>query len=419
MFSRQCWNQSDALPAATAVYFTACCRDSSAALRAVFECRSPRNESARAVQEVLQAGVESYRQSAGGRLGESTRTDEVVSSQSLRIVDVRAFSRSLRYPSTLEIVISQLQQTAGSMATFLYGHGNFLYGHGNFRTLFLGFFGGGLVGHAGDAVFVVLDTRACSPDTGFPSHTGGPVMLVFTSAAELQCYLELLLQGEGGRNISDIDWQASFLEVVPPETSESNTSGRAIGSVDSFLHDAESSPSAAWLGSAHADTPDSNDGGVHIAVPEPLVSMDDVVSGHSSSSSTPSEMEELEQFMTRSSMDDDFMDPLQASMNRSSLDDLEDVLPCLDHAEAPCSLERSVQAAIQLETAKQADMAAWQAEMNARMHKSREEHERRQRTRRHSHHSHSQHPHSPPQQHATQHPAHQDSREPTALQNHE
>ena len=39
-------------------------------------------------------------------------------------------------------------------------------------------------------------------------------------------------------------------------------------------------------------------------------------------------------------------------------------------------LEHSVQQAIEVETAKQASMMAWESQMNARMLKSRQEHER-------------------------------------------
>eukprot|EP01048_Picozoa_sp_COSAG05_P024805 COSAG05_NODE_6009_length_1041_cov_1.447983_2_plen_303_part_01 len=156
------------------------------------------------------------------------------------------------------------------------------------------------------------------------------------------------------------------------------------------------SPAKVWLGNSAAGTPDNVDASVSIPVPEVLhTTMDSCIDGSVADpppSSTPmlSDMEQLEQFMQRNSLDDDDKESLRANkmrgMNRSSLDDLEDVLPSLDPAESPCSLEHSVQEAIQLENAKQEDMAAWQAEMSARMHKSREEHERRQRMRQHSHH---------------------------------
>jgi hypothetical protein len=77
---------------------------------------------------------------------------------------------------------------------------------------------------------------------------------------------------------------------------------------------------------------------------------------------------------------------LEVSMKRGSLDELDQVLPPL-MADTP-PLEQSVQEAINVETAKQAAMMDWQSQMNARMLKSRQEHERKQRLQAHA----SQHP---------------------------
>jgi hypothetical protein len=360
-------NASGYVCAAMAVHFSSSCR----------EGRSPRSESAETMQQnVLQVGVEAYRRSVAGELDRSTSMDEVVGDdvlgQSLRIVDIRAFSRSLRYPSTLDTVISQLEHAPGSMATFLYGHGSFRDIDRTGSTLFIGYFG--------ESTFVVLDPRTCNSETGFPSRSGNPAMLVLLSAAELHEYLLQLLRGEGAQDTTAVDWQASFLEVVPAETLSHGMEKVSAPSVglggDPWLPaSSRASNNCARLPAPPVATPQADPISPGRKVHDALVD--------SAVNATSSEMEHLERSMKRSSLDDD---SLEASMQRSSLDGLEDVLPSLG-TDCP-SLEQSVQEAIEQETAKQASMDAWQAQMNSRMLKSRQEHERRQRLRQHQHASH-------------------------------
>ena len=369
--SNEAINASGYVCAAMAVHFSASCR----------ERRSPRNESADHIQrEVLQVGVDAYRRSSAGEQGEPTRMDEVVADeflgQSLRIVDVRAFSRSLRYPSTLDIVVSQLEQSPGGMATFLYGHANFRDIQRTGATLFIGHFG---KNSDGESIFVAMDPRSCHSDTGFPDLRGNPAMLVFLSAAELRQHLETLLRGEGGDDLSIVDWQASFLEALPAEA----PGPAATSSME------ESDPwFAATAGPIDApeclelDAPPSLDVELPAEQSEgpgtPKAA--EGVSRDSVESAVCCEMDELEEQLKRSSLDED---SLEVSMQRTSLDDLDEVLPPLAPAtEAP--LEHSVQQAIEVETAKQASMMAWESQMNARMLKSRQEHERRQRLKKHA-----------------------------------
>ena len=356
--------------AAMAVHFTESCE----------QRRSPRRESAEEIQSaVLQAGVDAYRSSSGAEQGELTRMDEVVADdfmgKSLRIVDVRAFSRSLRYPSTLDIVVSQLQQAPGSMATFLYGHGNFRDIQRTGSTLFIGYFGSN---SDGESIFVAMDPRLCHHETGFPhDHCGNPAMLVFLSSTELRQHLHTLLRGDaGGDDASIVDWQASFLEVLQPAESMRSSIGEA-----SALFVTDEDP---WYASAAIDAPD-------LQLDAPTVDVDTHTDGQADGLGTPTvsrfsvesapcdDMDELEEQLKRSSLDEDSR---EASMKRCSLDELDQVLPPL-MAETP-PLVQSVQEAINVETAKQAAMMDWQTQMNARMLKSRQEHERKQRLHAHA-----------------------------------
>eukprot|EP01050_Picozoa_sp_SAG11_P050123 SAG11_NODE_27756_length_329_cov_0.986957_1_plen_109_part_11 len=65
---------------------------------------------------------------------------------------------------------------------------------------------------------------------------------------------------------------------------------------------------------------------------------------------------------------------------RFSFDDLEAMLPSLDNVSAtPPPLTEDVQQSIDHECRKQAHEMAWQTEMNAKVLRSRQEHERRRR----------------------------------------
>ncbi len=364
-------NAGSHICAAMAVHFTESCE----------QRRSPRRESADEIQSaVLQAGVDAYRSSSGADQGELTRIDEVVTDdvmgKSLRIVDVRAFSRSLRYPSTLDIVVSQLEQAPGSMATFLYGHGNFRDIQRTGSTLFIGYFGSN---SDGESIFVAMDPRLCNHETGFPQeHFGNPAMLVFLSSAELRQHLHTLLRGDAdGDDVSIVDWQASFLEVLQPAEAMRSSIGEA-----SALFVTDEDP---WYASAAIDAPG-------LQLDAPAVDVTGHVDEHDDDLGTPTvsrcslesvpcdDMDELEEQLQRSSLDEETS--LEVSMKRGSLDELDQVLPPL-MADTP-PLVQSVQEAINVETAKQAAMMDWQTQMNARMLKSRQEHERKQRLKAHA-----------------------------------
>lgn len=372
VFEDDVTNAGSHICAAMAVHFTESCE----------QRRSPRNESADEIQgAVLQAGVDAYRRSSGGEQGELTRMDEVVADdflgKSLRIVDVRAFSRSLRYPSTLDIVVSQLEQAPGTMATFLYGHGNFRDIERTGSTLFIGYFGSN---SDGESIFVAMDPRLCHHETGFPhENCGNPAMLVFLSSAELRQHLHTLLRGDAGDDdVSIVDWQASFLEVLQPAESMRGSIGEA-----SALFVTDEDP---WYASAAIDAPDM------LQLDAPTVGGDQhddeqddglgtpTVSRFSVESAPCDDMGELEEQLKRSSLDED--SSLEVSMKRGSLDELDQVLPPLMDDAPP--LEQSVQEAIDVETAKQAAMMDWQSQMNSRMLKSRQEHERKQRQQAHA-----------------------------------
>jgi hypothetical protein len=62
-------------------------------------------------------------------------------------------------------------------------------------------------------------------------------MLVFLSAVELHQYVQNLLRGADGEDISAVDWQASFLEVVPAETSLSGISAAVSAECPAFEND--------------------------------------------------------------------------------------------------------------------------------------------------------------------------------------
>ena len=364
VFEDEVTNASSHICAAMAVHFTESCE----------QRRSPRNESADHIQNaVLQAGVEAYRRSSEGEQGEMTRMDEVVAEdfmgKSLRIVDVRAFSRSLRYPSTLDIVVSQLEQQPGSMATFLYGHGNFRDIERTGSTLFVGYFGSN---SDGESIFVAMDPRLCHHETGFPQEHGNPALCVFLSSAELRQHLHTLLReaGGGGDDVSIVDWQASFLEVLQPAEAMRGSIGDA-----SALFVSDEDP---WYASAAIASPDV----LQLDAP-PALNVDDdeddglgtpTVSRFSIESALCDDMEELEEQLKRSSLDEE---PADVYMKRGSLDELDQVLPPLTADTPP--LEHSVQEAIEVETAKQVAMMDWQSQMNARMLKSRQEHERQRR----------------------------------------
>jgi hypothetical protein len=369
-------NASGYACAAMALHFSNCCA----------ERRDPCAESAATIEaEVLRLGVERYNQNhfggagrQGGEQSSSTRMDEVVADeflgQSLRIVDVCAFSRSLRYPSTLEIVISKLQQAPGTMATFLYGHESFSDVERAGSILFLGYHG---MSSRGEVTFVVMDPRSCNRETGLPSRSGSPTLMVMLSAADMHQYLMALLQGEGGTDTRAVDWQASFLEIKPAESP---------AQPDSWMELAADTPAIAQIPAP-------------AAVPLPLsdvVGRDSMI-GRLSVDNSCSEMDALQQSMQRNSLDDDdtmhrgslddlaLQDSLAASMQRNSLDDLEFLQEPLQGVVDTPSLEHSVQQAIQQETtAQQSKQAAWQAEMSARMLHSRQEHERSQRLRQHA-----------------------------------
>ena len=365
VFEDEVTNASSHICAAMAVHFTESCE----------QRRSPRNESADHIQNaVLQAGVEAYRRSAEGEQGEMTRMDEVVAEdfmgQSLRIVDVRAFSRSLRYPSTLDIVVSQLEQQPGSMATFLYGHGNFRDIERTGSTLFVGYFGSN---SDGESIFVAMDPRLCHHETGFPQeHGGNPALCVFLSSAELRQHLHTLLREAGGSDdVTIVEWQASFLEVLQPAESMRGSIGDA-----SALFVSDEDP---WYASAAIASPDV----LQLDAPLPF-NVDDeeadglgtpTVSRFSIESALCDDMEDLEEQLKRSSLDEE--SALEVSMKRGSLDELDQVLPPLASDTPP--LQHGVQEAIEVETAKQVAMMDWQSQMSARMLKSRQEHERQQR----------------------------------------
>lgn len=371
VFEDDVTNAGSHICAAMAVHFTESCEHR----------RSPRRESADEIRSaVLQAGINAYRSSSGAEQGELTRMDEVVANdvmgKSLRIVDVRAYSRSLRYPSTLDIVVSQLEQAPGTMATFLYGHGNFRDIQRTGSTLFLGYFGRN---SDGESIFVAMDPRLCHHETGFPQeHCGNPAMLVFLSAAELRQHLHTLLRGDAdGDDVSIVDWQASFLEVLQPAESMRSSIGEA-----SALFVTDEDP---WYASAAIDAPDLQLDAPTVDVDANADEQDDglgtpTVSRCSVESAPCDDMDELEEQLKRSSLDEETS--VEVSMKRSSLDELDQVLPPL-MADTP-PLEQSVQEAINVETAKQVAMMDWQSQMNARMLKSRQEHERKQRLKAHA-----------------------------------
>jgi len=331
---------------------------------ACVERRSAYQDSAITIRDqVLLAGVEAYRNSDASHRGQSICMDDVVEAdflgESLRIVDVCAFSRRLRYPSTVDIVISQLCRVPGSMCTFLYGHESFSGIVNSGSTLFIGFC---CTDADSNHIFKVVDPRNCNPETGLPSRTGSPAMMLLLGKSRLRDYLMELLRGEGGSDVSAVDWQASFLEVKPTGSpDDASCSGDQQG---------------LWISS------DTLSFSAPITTPPALA---DVVGD----SGTPhivenscDEMDRLQQSLERSSLDDDVpeapqfrdsldvldqQDSLAASMERSSLDDME-FLPELGAQNSIPSLESSVQAAIRQETEKQRlSQSQWQAEMSSRM----------------------------------------------------
>ena len=315
--------------------------------------------SANLLPAVINPGIDTFRRTSTD--GEGKRMDAVITDSflgdALRIIDIRAFSRSLRYPSNLGIVVEQLEKkTSGSMIAFLYGHRNFRRARTTGTVLFVGY-----AGAKSDKQFVLVDPRCCAPDTGLPNRDGGnPVMIQFTNKTELRQHLEFLLRGEGGDDLSSVDWQASFLEVVPDQEEEVLPTTEA-GTDDESMWLPEWDERCA-MQDLLLDTMDTEDS---------------VLTPSSDAASSPSSMSSP----AASSSDDDNDDPASPQprgdgMSRSfSFEDLEAVLPdCTSPA-----LTDDVQLSIDQECRKQADEMAWQTEMNAKVLRSRQEHERRRR----------------------------------------
>jgi hypothetical protein len=320
----------------------------------------------------VQPGIEAYRRASTERKGMDAVITDSYLGDALRIIDIRAYSRSLRYPSNLGVVVNQLEQVPGSMVAFLYGHRNFRRAETSGTVVFIGC----VTPQEERKVFVMVDPRPCSKETGLPKHGGSPVLLAFTTATELQKHLEFLLKGEGGADPTSVDWQASFLEVVP--TQERAPSLELIGADDEIEEDM-------WL-SEWEETPrgarspqfdDMHD--LDLDLDQPFTKCMDSMGSRSPPRSPALDPSRLVSPSPQRLSDEDALPPDNGMQRTFSFDDLEAVLPSIEMGISQPNISEVVQEQIDQECRKQASEVAWQQQMSDRVLKSRQAHERRRR----------------------------------------